>query len=256
MHDNNIFLTLTYDDAHLESPKLSYSHFQNFMKKLRKLQNAPMGVFVTGEYGEENKRPHWHAIIFNYSPLDGVPDGQSEIGDQYYNSDTLTKLWGKGKCNYGEVTFKSAAYVARYAAKKLTHGPDQNHDYSPISKKSSKHAIGKAWLEKNYRDVFTEGKVILLQNNEAVNVGTIPRYYEKWFKENKPEEYLCYVTQTKLEKRERAEKRSKAQLFKWFENIFDRNAVDARKPTPLSPNQVKNKVLKLKFKRLQDYLKL
>ena len=36
-HKNNMFLTLTYDDAHLpEDHSLHYEHFQLFMKRMRK----------------------------------------------------------------------------------------------------------------------------------------------------------------------------------------------------------------------------
>jgi len=134
MHPRNTFITLTYDEKCLESPVLIYSDFQKFMKKLRKVQDAPMGVFVTGEYGEKTKRPHWHAIIFNWSPTDGVYQYSNDNGDQCYTSETLSKIWGKGRAEYGSVTFKSAGYVARYAAKKLVHGRDKTHAFEPISK--------------------------------------------------------------------------------------------------------------------------
>ena len=64
MHEENSFVTLTYSDEHLKNPKLQYSDFQKFMKRLRFVNNdRKIGVFVTGEYGEKNKRPHWHAIF-------------------------------------------------------------------------------------------------------------------------------------------------------------------------------------------------
>ena len=79
MHQDNIFLTLTYEDAHLSSEKLVKEDFQKFMKRLREKvmrgvtdkeekEKLKITYMVTGEYGEKTKRPHWHAIIFNYRP--------------------------------------------------------------------------------------------------------------------------------------------------------------------------------------------
>ena len=72
MHSDNIFLTLTYDEAHLASDRLIYEDFQLFMKRLREKENRDkeqkITYMVTGEYGDKNKRPHWHALIFNYRP--------------------------------------------------------------------------------------------------------------------------------------------------------------------------------------------
>jgi len=249
MHPHNIFLTLTYNDEHLTSSKLVYEDFQKFMKKLRKLQDAPMGVFVTGEYGEKNKRPHWHAIIFNYAPKDGVLDQQSPQGDTY-TSETINKIWGKGRANYGAVTFQSAGYCARYAAKKLVHGKD-GHDYEPISKKSSKHAIGKRWLETFHADVFNQGHIVLPDGQTC----SIPRYYEKWFKEKQPENWLSYVALVKLEKTSRAAAKAAAEIRD------DYNANTKRRLIGIYTNQTTRAearaiIQKSKFKMLQDNLKL
>ena len=79
--EDNIFLTLTYNEENLKSTKLQYIDFQLFMKSLRESitrdikdedtkEKLRISFMVTGEYGEKNKRPHWHAIIFNYKPKD------------------------------------------------------------------------------------------------------------------------------------------------------------------------------------------
>lgn len=249
MHEKNAFITLTYDDQHLLDPKLDYSDFQKFMKKLRKLQNDPMGVFVTGEYGGKTKRKHWHALIFGWSPSDGVYKYSNDRGDKSFSSETLNKIWGKGIAEYGAVTFQSAGYCARYAAKKLVHGHDDAHELHPISKKSSKHAIGKSWLEKYWPDVFLQGHVVL---GDGTTVG-IPRYYEKWLKEHRPDDWLRYVTQVKFAKCDSA--RAKALA----EHLEFREMVDARRngmTYPKTPNQRRNEIAQENLKRLQANLKL
>lgn len=247
MHEKNAFITLTYRPEALTSPKLQYADFQKFMKKLRKVQDAPMGVFVTGEYGDETKRPHWHAIIFNWSPPDGVYHYTNDNGDRVFTSAQLTKIWGHGNAEYGSVTFKSAGYVARYAAKKLVHGKDEEHEFEPISKKSSKHAIGKRWLERYWTDVFLHGRLVLPDGTET----SIPRYYEKWLKDHHPDAWLAYLTRVKLERMAQAEKKQLATHLDWL-NEYRANRVGMER----TPERVRQIITESKFKLLQDHLKL
>jgi len=65
--DNNVFVTLTYDDEHLpEDQGLDVSEFQRFAKRLRKARpDDKVRYFHCGEYGEQLQRPHYHALVFN-----------------------------------------------------------------------------------------------------------------------------------------------------------------------------------------------
>jgi len=252
MHERNCFVTLTYSDENLKSPTLVYSDFQKFMKKLRKLQDDPIGVFVTGEYGEKTKRPHWHCILFNYEPTDGLHSRTTVQGHRVYTSALLDRTWGYGLTEYGAVSFDSAGYCARYAAKKLVHGKDQDHDYHPISKKSSKHAIGKKFLEKFWPDVFNSGQIVL-DNGKTCS---IPRYYEKWFKENHPEEYLRYVTETKIKRIEHATKKKELENDNQAKANSKRRELSPLKGFQRTPSQAKYEILKSKFQLLQNSLKL
>lgn len=256
MHEQNSFITLTYSDEHLKSPQLQYRDFQLFMKRLRRSEpDKTISTFVTGEYGEKTKRPHWHAIIFNWRPTDLIPIYKNENGDQVYKSESLDKIWAKNdpqkKPNeVGDVTFKSAGYVARYAAKKLVHGKDDEHEFHPISKKSSKRAIGKTWLEQYWRD--------LLKGTLTMEDGTqlsIPRYYEKWlFKQIPERELLCYlenkqrlinqaVQNKKREDADTDKQNDKRRQCKHWPNI------------QLTKKETRLKILNEKFSRLQKYLK-
>lgn len=273
MHENNAFITLTYDDEHLESPKLIYSDFQKWMKKIRKGpyidprgrlryaypdgKNAPaIGVMVVGEYGEKTKRPHWHAIVFNWAPPDGVYLYSNERGDKSYTSEILSKTWGKGRAEFGEVTFQSAGYCARYSAKKLVHGRDESHEFHPISKKSSKHAIGKKYLEKFWPDIFNSGEIRLSDGSSC----SIPRYYERWFKENHPEEWLRYVTGKKQTKMDLATAQDQKQKMEYAEQVAARAVLTSQdgifRGHPRSFREAKKINADAKFKMLQAYLKL
>ena len=280
MHENNSFITLTYEDEKLESDKLIYEHWQKFAKKLRDklwreirpnewtsmtksekqnwkeenkdlIEKKKIGIFVTGEYGDKRKRPHWHAIIFNWWPKDAKESRTNELKQKCYESKELEELWGKGRCEIGTVTFESAGYVARYATKKLTHGKDDEHEYKPISKKSSKHAIGKKWLETNYKDIFNYGKVIMKDGK----TGSVPRYYLKWLEKNKPEEWKRYVTQVQPEREKRAKTKEEELNKKYWEENDKRTEIKngTRRKDLITRQETKIKIIEERAKRLNSY---
>lgn len=77
---------------------------------------------MCGEYGDENKRPHYHAIIFGHNFDDWIYLGDTDGGNALYTSTTLENIWQKGFVQIGTVSRESAGYVARYVMKKIT-GP-------------------------------------------------------------------------------------------------------------------------------------
>lgn len=253
MHEENIFLTLTYAEEHLSSPRLVIEDFQTFMKDLRdRVGYSPesrIGVMYTGEYGGLNKRPHWHAILFNYRPPDAKPDRKNERGDQLYVSEEIDKIWKKGKADFGAVTMDSAGYVARYQAKKLVHGKDQDHDFHPIHKTSSKNAIGKRWIEKHWPHTFNHGFVVLPDGNTA----GIPRYYSDWLKKHQPSAYRRYVTEVLPKVMQHAEEAKRRDEMDYWAQVWSQRHGD---PLPITRSKVKHTILKQKFKQLQEHLKL
>lgn len=213
MHHKNSFLTLTFRDESLGDNKLDYTQFQLFMKKLRKKYGKGIGFFATGEYGTISKRQHWHAIVFGWYPEDAKYQFTTDNGDHVYTSKELDELWSYGDCKVGEVTYESAGYVARYAAKDFVGGKNHVIGMEPISKKSNKYAIGKRWLEKYHDDIFNHGHLTIKTKDGLAPVGTIPRYYVKWLQKHHPKKWERYVTQTQVDKamaaKEMAERDSK-----------------------------------------------
>lgn len=202
-----------YDDdltkmfPHTKTQAMRREHIKDLKKKAKagdtgaenilqaQKDRLAINYFVTGEYGDTYKRPHWHILIFNYAPTNPTHKYTSDRGDKVYESEELSKLWPHGIADFGSVTFESAAYVARYAAKKLEHGEDYTHDCEPISKKSSHYAIGKRFLEKFHDDIFNHGYIVL---DSGLKVG-IPRYYEKWLQKHHFPKYLKYLTGPKAQ---------------------------------------------------------
>ena len=126
-HIENCFITLTYDDNHLPSDgSLVKHHLQDFFKRLRR-RNEPKKIkyYACGEYGEKYSRPHYHACVFNHD-FEDKELWSTKQGTKLYISKELQSLWPKGFSTIGDVTFDSAAYVARYILKKQNSNTDIN----------------------------------------------------------------------------------------------------------------------------------
>jgi hypothetical protein len=189
MHDENCFITLTFDQANLEKRSnplsLDVSEYQRFMKRLRKRFGKNIRFFHCGEYGDQNKRPHYHAIIFGMDFKDKKL-WTNRDGNKLYTSEALQELWPYGFSTIGEVTFQSAAYVARYIMKKWKGDGAEDHytRWCPLTGEgttvepeyctmSRMPGIGKTWLEKYKSDVYPHDYVVI--NNHKVKP---PRYYD------------------------------------------------------------------------------
>jgi len=185
LHAENCFITLTYNDDHLpDSLSVDVRHFQLFIKRLRKKYGSGIRFFHCGEYGEKNGRPHYHACIFNHDFHDKTLwKVQNDV--PLYVSASLAELWPFGFSSIGEVTFQSAAYVARYIMKKMT-GTDSAkyyewvdddgvvHQKSPeYTTMSRRPGIGQGWLSKYTGDVYPGDYVVL--NGKKMRP---PRYYD------------------------------------------------------------------------------
>lgn len=174
LHDANCFVTLTYSDEHLPSDgSLHKPHFQAFMKRLRAQLGHRISYLHCGEYGDDNGRPHYHALLFGYRPPDLRFFKRSYSGEDLYVSDKLDATWALGHCWVGELTLQSAAYVARYSLKKVTGERAADH----------------------YRRINEDGEIIYLQP-EYVTMSTRPAVGERWFQKFKsdafPSDFLVH----------------------------------------------------------------
>lgn len=169
LHERTCFLTLTYSNNKLPPDgSLQVKHFQDFMKRLRRGSSSPLRFFHCGEYGEKTGRPHYHVILFGEDfSADRYPVEKTPNGDQLYASPRLSETWGMGdelQQKIGDVTFESAAYVARYCLKKVTgknaaqHYGDKKPEYVTMSRRPG---IGAAWLDKFLTDTYPSDSVVM-----------------------------------------------------------------------------------------------
>jgi len=190
LYDENCFITLTFNDKFVPA-SLDHIWWQLFMKRFRRSISVPISFFMSGEYGSVNLRPHFHACIFGFNFPDLV---LFSVRDdvRLYTSNMLSKLWScpKTKESYGfssvgEVTFESAAYIARYVGKKAHRAdlpPGLRPEYSKVSLKCPSTVpgrkpggIGKDWFMSFQDSVFPCDAVSLPSGHKV----KVPRYYDK-----------------------------------------------------------------------------
>lgn len=209
LHEENCFITLTYNDKFLPKEGLRKNDFVLFMKRFRRFLAGNVGqakrvrFFMAGEYGKEFFRPHFHACIFGYD----FPDRRfwsERDGIRLYTSELLSSFWSVPKgfkkrdfpadavvgesygfCSVGDVTFESAAYVARYCAKKVRGSEAEAHyrgRQPEYVRMSLKPGIGKNWFLA-YKDSVYPDDSISLSGGRKVKP---PRYYDKVFEVDNP----------------------------------------------------------------------
>lgn len=213
-HEQNCFVTLTYDPEHLPlDGSIQVTHFQNFMKELR-ASVAPKKIrfFGCGEYGEkidpdyETKlgRPHYHILLFGHDFDDSELYYQGDYN--LYTSQKLSKIWRKGHATVGALTKETAAYTARYCTKKISGEMAEEH-YRRINRQtgevnqlipefllmSRRPGIARDWFEKYRKDTR---KGFVTQDGKIFGV---PKYYQKLMTELE-EETLIQNRRKKLPK--------------------------------------------------------
>lgn len=217
-HKDAYFVTLTYDDAHVplswysdpetgearQSMTLRKRDFQLFMKRLRKWQGdeANIRYFAAGEYGSNTLRPHYHAIIFDLRLDDLVFYKYNKLRQPLYNSESLNRIWSvrntiKGvspdyiKLGFvvvGKLSWESAAYTARYTAKKNnTQGDDFFETFNmekPFTLMSRRPGIGRQYYE-DHPEMF-DFTTLNIPTSDGGRKVAIPKYFNNLFDIDNP----------------------------------------------------------------------
>lgn len=254
LYDQNCFITLTFNDDYLsENRSLCKSDFQNFMKRLRKcflsiekpdwinklypsmiwIPFDKIRYFHCGEYGDKLDRPHHHACLFGLDFPDKVLWSVRD-NVKLYRSKILENLWEFGHSTIGDVTFESAAYVARYCMKKITGDKADAYyagrvpEYTTMSRRPG---IGLDWLKKFHADVYPDDKVVV----RGDVLCKPPKYYDDKYSEidltkekfidklkllrKKKAEGNPHNTYARLAVRESIKRQRVAQLRRSYENV-------------------------------------
>lgn len=217
----NIFLTLTYDEAHLpravkvrrdgtetETPTVKIAELSAFMKRLRRHWEYHYSVkgikfYGASEYGDKSGRPHYHVAIMGLKllPEDMIKIGNNHQGDVRYASAEIAKLWGRGIIEFEELTWGSAAYVARYITKKL-YGTASN-EYAkygieePKTVMSRNPGIGMSYIKDNI-ETAAEDQIFVRKKGGVMSVRN-PKAYRDLYKAYEPDQ-AAYLSERRRAK--------------------------------------------------------
>lgn len=235
-HESAYFLTLTYNDGNLplrwhvddktgeafRVASLVKRDWQLFMKRLRRaFPDQQLRFFMSGEYGEQNFRPHFHAIVFGlkipdlrfYKKLDKydyfTSSSIQKIWDfganlshepldnpdqKVYNVDTgkwcVTPLTTRGLVIIGEVNWDTCAYTARYVMDKLK-GPAANFYVEqgiepPFSLMSRRPGIGRQYYDDHDCYEYSYINVATPQGGKKFQA---PKYFDRLLESDDPERF-------------------------------------------------------------------
>lgn len=179
LHNENCCITLTYDDEHLPQEGLKKPDIQKFIKRLRKhLEPRKIRYFLCGEYGSKHLRPHYHLIIFGWTPPDLKFFKNSDRKNKVYVSEELCKLWPLGFHSVQELSIYNAKYCAKYLQKFNDASKDDPFEGKPPAfiSMSLKPGIGFG-----YRNIDMENDKFYF-GGESIRV---PRYFVKFWYDDK-----------------------------------------------------------------------
>lgn len=217
LHEQNSFITLTYNDKHLpQDGNLHYEHLQKFWKRLRK-NLGPMSYYAVGEYGDLTNRPHYHACIFGTAFLENRVIVR-QTPTLLWTSPVLEQAWGMGNVSVGALTFQTAQYTASYVTKKLgyqkryvqldTTTGELKDMIQPRAFMSLNPAIAKNWLHQYGKHVYSYDQVVIDGKPQKP-----PKYYDEWLRKTN-EQHHKSIKEKRIEKavkRTPEENRARAQ---------------------------------------------
>lgn len=143
------FITLTLAPKHIQrSPNgfktLDKRQLQLYWKRLRKTQKTKIKYYAVGEYGTQNKRPHYHAIVYNVEDVEQI-----------------NKCWQLGYVYIDAVNTNTTAYVAKYCMKsnwiKKHKNDDRLPEFSVMSNDIGTNYLTEAvkkWHTENGQDAY------------------------------------------------------------------------------------------------------
>lgn len=216
--EHNYFVTLTYDDYHVPpNGSLVKRDYQLFLKKLRhRFPDTEIRYLLSGEYGSQSLRPHYHLILFNF-PLDDLSENfkepqwdlksgydkngeyshqlklvrlknhvKPESGEHpLFYSKLIHECWDfRGMISVGRFSYDTAAYISQYCTKKVN--PKNKDNYAkfgmlPEFLACSTHpGIGAGYAEEQDDLLYSFDKIVIA-NKDGAHLSSVPRYFDKLF---------------------------------------------------------------------------
>ena len=171
---DSMFLTLTYNDLALPANgSLVKKDLQLFIKRVRKnICDRRIKYFACGEYGDNNFRPHYHAIIFGLS----LRKEDKELVMSCWDKCDWDKKSIRDN-SFGLVEPESIRYVTQYIDKKYS-GELEKEIYTDAGLETPfrilSQGIGAKYAIDNQKQIMQLGYI----SHNGIK-GSIPRYYIK-----------------------------------------------------------------------------
>lgn len=202
---------------------LSKGDLRGFTKRLNEHARRKFGkgvkYYACGEYGDRTQRPHYHIAVYGEDFSDDRQKWKRSNGNQLWRSSRLHELWPHGDADIGELTFESAAYIARYIMKKITgvkaaehyrRTDERGEEYWLVPEfnvMSRRPGLAKEWFDQHGNDVYPHDTVIVRGHPSKP-----PRYYDKLLEALKPYEYEALRAQREQAAKQNAGNNTPARL--------------------------------------------
>lgn len=214
-YERKTYITLTYDNEHLPlrskaaeaatpeparfneagcCPTLVVSHVQLFVKRLRRHLEyhklaGKIRYFAVGEYGSKCGRPHYHILVFGWSPHDCV-FLYKKGNIKYYRSPMLEKLWPNGFVTVEDVNSYACRYCARYVTKKFVTQRDLHSCQTPefILRSCRNGGTGSPWFDKFGKHACELGYTTYRLGDFIVK-SAVPKYYYNRLRKFYPDDW-------------------------------------------------------------------
>lgn len=224
------FVTLTYNTkyvpiSHAGFLTLNKRHLQNFFKRLRfNTGNKKLKYYAVGEYGTDNFRPHYHAIIFNLASEFDVTDAWVSDKRKAQEPERL------GDCFFGTVTGASIGYTLKYISKRRIIPVHRNDDRVPEfalqSKRLGSSYINEASRAWHHADMTNRMHIVLEGGKKA----SMPRYFKDQIYTKADREEIAVVQAPLIEARiqKTIDTKYGGDYYKWSRDENERHLANIR----------------------------
>lgn len=180
------FITLTYDDEHLDYSsnglmtvnRQTLKAFHKRFKEDIRRDSGKTGIkyYAVSEYGSQTHRPHYHGIYFNIPELAMI--------EEY-----IQRSWQKGHVHVANVELGSILYVTGYLKsqiklKERDSDDDRELEFSHMSK-----GLGANWITSAKTKFYRKNLLPYMLNQYGDKV-PFPRYYKDKIYLNEYEKHL------------------------------------------------------------------
>lgn len=229
------FVTLTYDDEHLNHivlnrdgfidyvPVVSKTDVQKFLKRLRKrIEPFKIRYFLVSEYGPTTLRPHYHMLLFDFPLI------LKDKLDEY-----LTDAWQLGFIRVDPINEARINYVTSYCLDSSTLPDYLVKNFMLCSRRP---AIGSSYLDDDRNVSFhldNMDSMVTLQADREPFKQALPRYYrDKIFSDD--EKFALASQNVARIYRENTRLREKQR--RWLiSNGYEPSELNLKTPLPFSP---------------------